>query len=297
MLIVIPRPPYLGIDSFDLVLGQQLQQAVRRKLSTSPSPSDLKLLSTFLEKLFDHAISNASEPLPPTVLVSRPLFLSLSNSDLDSAFNSTGLENLKYTHTPSPARQPLAGFVLTPAAASAYEDDISALNNQILSLTYTKEVFCIDILYTKTSAIEGPYSFYEPWAECYKFGYNYAGQNIFLFDNIRGRIVNAGLGFLEFGHGGKETWGAKGIDRVVLNGESAGEVLFINTVYAALEEMGIWKLYEGMGIDLESGFDGTFVAARGAAELASRWQPMLVRCRKEKESEMEQGPIGAVGVE
>jgi len=289
------RPPWLAVGVPDLWLAQEIQQSVRRQLSGLPSLSDLTLLSNFFQQLYDLAVASSPETLPKSVLVSRPLLLNLEPQDIDTALKSIGLESIKHSPYPRIKYEPENGISVTQSAAvwaglgldncSKCEDENRPMRvEQILFLTYTKTTFCVDILWTETVGNVGKFSFYTPFAECM----NIAHRNGTVMENIKRRIIKSVYGFVEFNDdpmGNKI--GAKGIGGVLMNGESGMEPVFLSTVYAAVKEIGRTDLYGEAGVDYfemesngEGGFeemgkmreDVTFMAARGAAELALRWE-------------------------
>jgi len=221
--------------------------------------------------------------------------------DLDDALEHIGLTNL---HNPSiNAKAPdfgsdeLSNVAISQAAASyaglglglcehwqdfekckGEENDMMIDNGfgpfgrQILQLTYTKDEFSINQHYVVDKA-EG----FQEEGYCYspntELGFAAAFKNQSIFEVIKEEIVNSQWRFSSPGEPGTdpdiETYGAKGIDGIILSGESGQEELFLQCLKEALEEMGIPELYdEAVG---RSGLNSTMGAARGAAELAERW--------------------------
>lgn len=275
---LVYSPPY--IPSLLGSVKRKYLQVVRRvrRLRGIPSTQEIGTLANMLYSLREATKDKLGYPINRAV-AAIPALWSPDNwdGDLEEAFEHAGMYKLRSS------RYRIAGVAASNAGyvgmghglCKVWSDGQKCMEEEAemdvrLVLTVSLDA---DALYVRstlmasayksllTSSISGPDLGYD----------NHEGEGY--WDAIVSRIKWIADTFLP---------GQK-IDQIVLMGEYAQETKFLNAVWRALNDLADQGYLAGRAADVYSdiqisGFSSLYVGARGAAELALRWQGDLGGC-------------------
>ncbi|KAH7360409.1 hypothetical protein BKA65DRAFT_591473 [Rhexocercosporidium sp. MPI-PUGE-AT-0058] len=265
-------PPYVNTGPpFDNALDQirwNLDQASRklRKLRGLPSTTDIDTLSYFLTRL--KYFTSGSLMMPVTrVAISLPEIPNLLSEDWAEVVELSGLEVLRsYKNYGQPLNDLSAAWAGMGYGLCEHWRDIEKCEEEeelivprfALALSFTGDALSVH----KTWVANAHFTFNivsETYRDLGWESWRINPANTTFWDSLGKAVVDVATSQPEYV-----------IQDLILLGEFAEEKIFLDAVWKALGDVtGVTKLWEPLQV---SGFNAEFIAARGAAELAKRWQ-------------------------
>lgn len=257
---------------FDTTLDEirwNLDQASRayRHLRGMPSTVDIEDLAYFLIRLKYFTSSTLRMPIS-RLAISLPVLPNLQWSDWEEAVAISGLDVLRsYKHYGDSLYTMNAAWAGMGYGLCEHWQDIEKCEEEEASI---RSKFVLGIGFTSKemwvtrALVENAHQRYTYlYHEYPDLGYDNWKSNIFnstFWDTLSGKVAEAVLMQKELE-----------IEDLVLVGEYAEEKMFLDAVWKALGDVtpDVKKLWEPLQV---SGFNAEFVAARGSAEFAKRWQ-------------------------
>ncbi|KAL2074631.1 hypothetical protein VTL71DRAFT_8409 [Oculimacula yallundae] len=271
-LLVRLGPPYVyngpPFDTISDRIRYDLEQASRkwRKLRGLPSTTDIELFSSFLINVTDFASYSLDTPVT-RVAISLPDLPNLSYEDWEEVVQLTGLDVLKsYRFHQQRLRELNVAWVgLGHGVCEHWRDsercdkeERSMEKRVVLALSFTEERLSISKAFV-SGASEIYVATQVSRQDLGYLSWRSNPENETFWDSVGmyvGTVARTDRGFV--------------IQDLILTGEHAEEKNFLDAVWKALGDVtDVQKLWQPLQVP---GFDAEFVAARGAAELAKRWQ-------------------------
>mgnify|MGYP004188314547 CR=1 FL=1 len=262
-----------------------------RNLRGLPSTTDIVTFSEFLTRLGNYASVALMAPVTQ-VAVSLPDLPNLLSDDWAEIVDLSGLEVLKsYKTRGQPLNRLNAAWAGMGYGLCEYWRDIDACEEEeelivpkfALELSFTGDelsahkswVFNAHNMYRIASA-NHKYLGYDSWRS--------NPSNSTFWDSLGKAVVDVATSEPECA-----------IEELVIMGEYAEDKNFLDAVWKALGDVvDVQKLWQPLQV---SGFSAEFVAARGAAELAKRWQGETWDCVEEEWCDDDRKSDGGVGKE
>ncbi|KAH7409420.1 hypothetical protein BKA64DRAFT_397085 [Cadophora sp. MPI-SDFR-AT-0126] len=287
--LIIHRPP------FDNVLDRlrwDLDQASRkwRKLRGLPSTTDIETFSNFLTRLENFASRSLMFPAS-RVAISLPDLPNLLREDWAEIVELSGLEALKsYKNWGQPLNDLNAAWAGMGYGLCEHWRDIDACEEEeelivpryALALSFTGDELSVH----KTWVSNAHYTYSLVSANYRDLGYESWRSNpanSTFWDSLGKAVADVATSEPQYA-----------IQDLIIMGEYAEEKSFLDAIWKALGDVtDVQKLWQPLQV---SGFSAEFVAARGAAELAKRWQGETWDCVEEDWCE-DRGAEGGIGKE
>ncbi|KAH6667942.1 hypothetical protein B0J14DRAFT_642249 [Halenospora varia] len=259
-------PPFNNIEDQLKYEWEQLQRKIRRAKGL-PSTWQIQVLQDMLLELYNLSLTHTSEPLiPGNFVLSIPYLPNLHTEDLNEAIHNANLTRLNSYKNYGPIHQVNSAYAGSGFGLCKHWGDIQKCEEEeqimggkdILTISYTKEELILETSYA--------YGAHQIWATANQrhpeYGFGKAKSKDF-WNDIKLRITTMIKA------------SGRHISELLLIGESAEEKEFLDTVWKALDEVGQKELYNSLQVP---GFNAEFVAARGSAEFAKRWQGEAPGC-------------------
>lgn len=279
------RPPFFNPLN---ALRWEYQQSVREfcKLLGLPASKNAAILSYMLSDLQKLTEAQLGIKVPQAVAV-LPYLPKLLDIDLKEAFEHAGIKRLtghKGLFDKKEKSPPYGGISAGHGICRSWEDRIKCAaedktmsGEQTLSITYTNESLQVERLLVYNA---------EHVVRSYSNSFSYLGSqplelekkkselNKKEFEEHLNRLKNRRIRQIKSAGWGV---GEKKFQRLALLGESAEDKDFLEAVWIALGDLESLGFLEGRSGDMYSaiqipGFSALYTGARGAAELAIRWQ-------------------------
>ncbi|KAF4634722.1 hypothetical protein G7Y89_g3388 [Cudoniella acicularis] len=262
-------PPYHRQGPpFDNPLGEikwdyeQFQRKLRRARGL-PSTPDIETIQNMLSNLYNLALTATDEPLLYNFVASIPSLPNLVFADFEEAAQNVNLTRLNSYKYFGPLRQVNAAYAGTGLGLCKHWGDVLKCDEeeqlmsptQVLTISYTKEELVLEASY----AVNAHWIYGEAYQRYTEYGFSHLQEykSADFWDQIEKRITT-----LVKANGMK-------VGELLLIGESAEEKEFLETVWRALGKLELGHLWAPLQVP---GFKAEFMAARGSAEMAKRWQ-------------------------
>ena len=265
-------------------LRYELEKAPRmlRKARGLPATKNINTLAHVFQHLWtlavESSLQNGESILTGGVLVSSPPFPNLRPGDLDEALQYIGLHRLNnYKHTDSgvPLYQAAAAYAGMGNGLCEHWRDMQTCEaedkqfkpKEMLALSYTNEELILQLIY----AFNAHRTLELSRDRVASLGLKHQNDNPNFKKDVSKRIINF-------------VTSTTPIEAVLVMGEGAEEKEFLNALWYALDQMGLRDLYAGLQT---SRFNATYIASRGTAEMAKRWQRETWGCVEPDRCELE----------